>query len=128
MTTATNPSTFTLATVNFQVEGWHGWKDAPDQRAYLRESHRHLFKIAASIEVFHDDREIEFHDLLDFCNSITPRGKLNNQSCEQIAESLLQSLLDKYGVNRKSVIKVFEDGEVGAELSYVPPKSAALHV
>jgi hypothetical protein len=107
--------------IRFDTVGWHFWKDAPDSRAYLRDSHRHLFKIEVHLQVFHDDRDIEFHDLLDFCKNefgaLDPKVKggidFGGQSCEALARKLYWKIVLQYP-NRKVTVGVFEDGEVGA--------------
>lgn len=98
--------------VKFTVDGFHYWKDAPPERAYLANKHRHLFHIQVQLEVFHQDREVEFHDLLDFCKSQVQPGDFGGRSCEMIAEELTVKLKDRY--NRKTIVSVFEDNEVGA--------------
>lgn len=103
----------TLAVIRFQVEGFHRWPDAPEPRAYLAQSHRHLFHVEVQIEVFHDDREIEFHDLLDFTRSVFPGGDMGSDSCEVMAKEIIKQLTNKYG-RRAMQVSVFEDGEVGA--------------
>jgi len=51
--------------VRHQVEGFHHWPDAPHHRSYLAVRHRHLFYLEVAVQVAHQDREIEFHDLRD---------------------------------------------------------------
>ena len=46
--------------ITTSMEGFHAYPDAPDEVAFLRNRHRHLFHFRVYIEVFHDDREIEF--------------------------------------------------------------------
>lgn len=104
--------------VRFQVEGWHCWPGAPDHRAYLRTPHRHMFHVDVSMPVGHDDREVEFHDLLDFCRAAMPPGDYGHRSCEMLARELYQKITRRY--TRRAVVSVFEDGEVGARYpSYV---------
>ena len=57
-----NPATIR---VRFSEPGFHCWPQAPERRAYLRNPHRHLFYVTVACIVSHDEREIEFHDLLD---------------------------------------------------------------
>ena len=102
--------------VRFQVEGFHRWPDATPARAYLAQRHRHMFHVEASIDVSHDDREIEFHDLLDFCRVHFPGGELGSQSCEQMAAGLAHEITRAYP-GRRVMVSVFEDGEVGARVT-----------
>ena len=46
--------------VTFQKEGIHRYPDAPEGVEFLRHPHRHMFHFRVEIEVFHDDRDIEF--------------------------------------------------------------------
>lgn len=108
----------TVATVRFQVEGFHSWPEAPIGRAYLRDRHRHLFYYEVSVELGHSDREIEFHDLKDFCLDHALMGDMGRTSCEQMAEHLMRALMVEYPV-RDLAVSVFEDGEVGATVTYL---------
>ncbi len=107
----------TIAWVTCQFEGWHAWPDAPEPRAYLASPHRHLFKVLVELEVFHDDREIEFHDLLDFVRSQLPGPDLGARSCEMMAKALGHSILARFP-GRDVLVSVSEDGEVGARAFY----------
>lgn len=102
--------------VRFTREGFHCWPDAPPHRAYLAERHRHLFHIEVALEVFEHDREIEFHDLLDFCRQQFPGGEMGSASCEQMAKRLAENITRRFSGRRVSV-GVFEDGEVGARVT-----------
>lgn len=73
----------TMAVVRFQIEGFHRWPKATPQRGYLAGRHRHMFHVEAQIELFRDDREIEFHDFLDFCKSIFRAGKCTGKAARQ---------------------------------------------
>lgn len=112
------------AVVHFQTLGFHRWPDAPEHRAYLRDRHRHLFYVEVSLEVFHNEREVEFHDLLQFCEDtfgfkIIPNADVLGKSCETMAEELIEKITRQFG-NRRVKVSVFEDGEVGATLEYQP--------
>lgn len=105
------------AVVRFTVAGFHCWPDAPMWRAYLRERHRHLFHFEVSLEVRHNERDVEFHDLLTLCQDQYPATmEFGDRSCEAIAEELIGVLKFHYPDRRMSV-GVFEDGEVGAVVS-----------
>jgi hypothetical protein len=101
-------------TVRFTAEGWHRWPNAPEHRAYLASSHRHLFHVEVSMRTFHDDREIEFHDVLDWARAEFGSGDFGSASCEMLARALATSGSKKYG--RRVTVAVFEDGEAGAEV------------
>jgi hypothetical protein len=102
--------------VRFTREGFHQWADAPPHRAYLAHRHRHLFFVEVMVEVRRDDREIEFHDLLDYCRSLFPGGDLGGASCEQVARALWEAITQRYP-GRRVTVGVFEDGEVGARVT-----------
>jgi hypothetical protein len=106
----------TTAIVRLQVPGFHCWQGATGDRAYLAGRHRHLFHIEAKISIFHNDRELEFHDFLDFCRANFPGGEMGGQSCEMMAEKLIQAIQARYP-GRSVTVSVFEDGEVGAEVN-----------
>lgn len=118
------------AVVRFDREGWHNWPTAPDNRAYLRHPHRHLFQFEVGVSVGHQNREIEFHDLRDFCLSAVPdRHNHGSRSCELIARELIAALVDTYGADRRYAVAVFEDGENGAVVVLPPaPKEPATSV
>lgn len=108
-----------FATVRFTFEGLHCWPDAPAHRTYLASDHRHLFHFEVSIEVMHDDREIEFHDLMDLCKDFVLMRlgppDFGPKSCEHMARQLADYLRGRWP-NRYGMVKVFEDGEAGAEV------------
>lgn len=115
--------------VTFQRPGIHLYPQAAHDEnlqdvKYLGYPHRHLFKFQVSIEVHHDDREIEFHQFLNFLESQIDSGtlELNNKSCEMIADDFFEVISQKY--NRKArhvIIDVSEDGECGAKCAYFIP-------
>jgi hypothetical protein len=101
-------------TVRGQYEGFHAYENAPDEVAFLKSSHRHLFKWEATIEVHHDDRELEFFMVkMALEQRVLPfiTMKSNLGSCEQQAESILDGLVNLYGENRVYSVSVSEDGE-----------------
>lgn len=100
----------TIVWVTEQFVGFHRWKDAPDEVAFLREWHRHIFHVRLAVEVGHNNREVEFFLLKRQLGKFL-QGSFNNKqfeySCEQIAEMICDSF------NAYSV-EVSEDGENGA--------------
>jgi len=61
-----------------------------------------------------DNREIEFHDLIDYCKSnLFNGGELSSASCEQIATRICSGLAEIYE-GRKIMVSVFEDNENGS--------------
>lgn len=101
--------------VRFTFEGFHSWKDASEHRKYLSYRHRHNFHVELRCHVEHDDREIEFHDLIDEGKSYFVNGEMNNMSCEMMARKLAEDLSTKY--KRSFTASVSEDGECGATIT-----------
>ncbi len=113
----------TYIQIELQQEGVHYYKDAPGEVAFLREPHRHMFKIKISIEVFHDDRELEFIMVKRRLENITKiffEDSVNNHpiSCEMIARNIQNLVRQMYpgpDAQRRLInVAVFEDGENGA--------------
>jgi hypothetical protein len=106
--------------LKFDWVGVHFWSDAPAEQSWLRHPHRHRFYAEVSLEVKHDDRELEFFRVLDQIHArLVPAlsGEDNNgydpKSCEQMAEWILDTLLDWYGDDRQGQVLVLEDNENG---------------
>lgn len=96
-----------------QVEGFHLWKNAPLEYHYLSNPHRHIFKVTAIREVFHDDRDVEFihfarqiKDYLEgeYFSETWNACLFGSRSCEMIARELLE-------VFELTECEVSEDGE-----------------
>jgi len=98
--------------------GYHRWPDAPEERSYLADKHRHLFGLRIEVEVTLPDREIEFHDVVDFIHLQWRHGHdFGSMSCEDIAQELLERFLSGFGDDgRTVVVEVWEDGENGARI------------
>lgn len=114
----------TFIHVSFSWEGVHHWPDAQGKHAYLRELHRHVFQGDAWIEVFHDDRELEFFAVRDFIDSRLPPFEMGPLSCEQVAQDLVAVLRSEVGANREITVEVSEDGENGAVVEWTPEVAA----
>lgn len=110
----------TTITARATVAGLHHWPDAPDRRAYLRHPHRHLFGLAATVVVEHEDRAVEWHDLADLMTRCvatygtpypeTTLWDFGAQSCEALATHLAHDLTYHHGLTVLAV-GVDEDGE-----------------
>lgn len=103
--------------VTHRFEGFHYWPDAPEHRDYLAREHRHIFHVKLTVPVSHDDREIEFHDLLDYltgwCTAEVDARKAGLGSCEMIAERLAVATVAAWPVPYARA-EVSEDGECGS--------------
>ena len=109
--------------VTFQKEGIPKQPAALEDPAledvkFLGYPHRHMFHFRVDIEVYHDDRDIEFilfkRELEELYSSEGPMS-LNYQSCEMIARDLAKYIQTKYP-NRALSISVAEDNENGCRL------------
>lgn len=108
-----------FVTSSIKIIGFHYWKDAPDHLSFLCAKHRHVFKITATAEVSHSDREKEFFEFADTLKSILSDLGVNEKlgfnfgglSCEHIAQ---------YVIDRLPYVcscSVFEDGENGSTVT-----------
>ena len=115
--------------VTFQKEGIHRYPAAATDPnlctageydvSFLANPHRHIFHFRISIDVFHNDRDIEFIQFKRWCESLYNKGtlELDWKSCEMIADDLYLQIAGKYP-NRNVIISVSEDNENGAEIYY----------
>lgn len=110
--------------VTFQKAGFHQYHAAAldpalEDVSYLANRHRHLFKFKVQIEVFHNDREVEFHQFLNFCESLfeTRTIDIDYKSVEMLADDMYTEIVKRYP-NRNIKIEVSEDGECGCLVEY----------
>ena len=109
--------------VTFQKEGIHKYPGAPEGVEFLQYPHRHIFHFRVEIDVFHDDRDIEFIlfkrelERLYFEGDEGPTLELDYKSCEMMADDLSEYIYEKYP-HRNFTITISEDGENGAVCSY----------
>ncbi len=102
--------------VRVALQGWHRWPDAAPPRDYLASLHRHMFHLTATVQVFHDDRDVEFHDLREVLTRWwgDEHAQHDRGSCEAIAVELHHFLTAYLGAQRGIVVSVGEDGEAWA--------------
>ena len=127
--------------VTFRKEGVHYYPGADsdpnlatgdwDDVSFLGYPHRHIFHFRVRIEVFHDDRDIEFIQFKRWLERLfdSDAGEsyrtdsncsvlnLNNKSCEMIADDLYNEISTRYP-GRFIEIDVSEDGENGCQIFY----------
>lgn len=120
----TTQSTYSLnrsVWVTFQRVGFHRYPNAPEDVSYLASRHRHVFKFKVSISVTHNERELEYHQLLNWMNSLYETAELDasDKSCESLAEELITCIIVKYP-DRVVTVDVSEDGECGSTLTATP--------
>lgn len=121
------PIPTTTVSIKTSFEGVHCYEDAPHEVGYLKHLHRHMFGVSVEIEVFHDDREIEFIMLKHRVNEWLENKKETNycwmmgtMSCEQVAKALHEHLCNVVPKlsERFVAITIDEDGENGATVTY----------
>ena len=115
--------------VTFQKEGIHCYPAAATDPAlatgdaydvsFLASPHRHIFHFEVTIQVFHNDRDIEFIQFKRWLENLYAGGtlELNYKSCEMISDELYDQIAARYP-DRNIVINVSEDGENGAVIVY----------
>ena len=110
--------------VTFQKEGIHKYPAALDdpmlkEVSFLGHPHRHIFHFRVTIEVTHNDRDIEFILFKRWLEGLYNEGTLalDYKSCEMMSDDLAAQINDKYP-NRGFAIEVSEDGENGCMKFY----------
>ena len=115
--------------VRFQKEGIHCYPAASTDPAlktgneydvsFLGTPHRHIFHFEVTIEVFHNDRDIEFIQFKRWLENQYSQNilELNYKSCEMISDDLYEVIATRYP-DRNIIIRVSEDDENGALIMY----------
>ena len=115
--------------VTFQKEGVHCYPAAATDPqlatgdeydvSFLGTPHRHIFHFKVHIDVFHNDRDIEFIQFKRWLENLYKDSilELDYKSCEMIADDLYIQIASRYP-NRAVWIEVSEDGENGCLIRY----------
>ena len=115
--------------VTFQKEGVHCYPAAATDPqlatgdeydvSFLGTPHRHIFHFKVHIDVFHNDRDIEFIQFKRWLENLYKDSilALDYKSCEMIADDLYIQIASRYP-NRAVWIEVAEDGENGCLIRY----------
>ena len=115
--------------VTFQKEGVHCYPAAATDPqlatgdeydvSFLGTPHRHIFHFQVWIDVFHNDRDIEFIQFKRWLENLYKDSilELDYKSCEMIADDLYIQIASRYP-NRAVWIEVSEDGENGCLIRY----------
>jgi len=117
--------------VTFRKEGIHKYPAAATDPAlctageydvsFLASPHRHIFHFRVWIDVFHNDRDIEFIQFKRWLESLYNGQSsvlaLDWKSCEMIADDLYTQIAARYP-GRAVWIDVAEDGENGCLIKY----------
>ena len=115
--------------VTFRREGIHCYPAAAtDPRlntageydvSFLASPHRHIFHFRVWVDVFHNDRDIEFIQFKRWLENLYRDStlSLDYKSCEMMADDLYDQIASRYP-DRAIWIEVSEDGENGALVKY----------
>lgn len=115
--------------VTFRKEGLHKYPAALDDPrlatgdeydvSFLGYVHRHIFHFKVWIEVFHDDRDIEFIQFKRWMEKLYSDNtlELDFKSCEMISDALYLIINERYP-GRDVQIEISEDGENGSLTFY----------
>lgn len=95
--------------------------------SFLASPHRHIFHFRVWIDVFHNDRDIEFIQFKRWLENLYKNNilELDYKSCEMIADDLYLQIAGRYP-NRAIWIEVSEDNENGCIIKYETHKPAQL--
>jgi hypothetical protein len=121
--------------ITFRKEGIHKYPAAATDPnlatgdeydvSFLASPHRHIFHFRVWIDVFHNDRDIEFIQFKRWLENLYSGNdnnqssvlELNYKSCEMIADDLYTQIAARYP-ERAVWIEVAEDGENGCLIKY----------
>jgi hypothetical protein len=117
--------------VTFRKEGIHKYPAAATDPAlatgdhydvsFLGYPHRHIFHFRVWIDVFHNDRDVEFIQFKRWLEALYSGDQgilsLDYKSCEMIADDLYLQIAQRYP-GRAVWIEVAEDGENGCLIKY----------
>jgi len=117
--------------VTFRKEGIHKYPAAATDPSlatgdeydvsFLASPHRHIFHFRVWIDVFHNDRDVEFIQFKRWLEKLYSSTQnilsLDYKSCEMISDDLYLQIATKYP-DRAVWIEVAEDGENGALIKY----------
>ncbi len=117
--------------ITFRKEGIHKYPAALTDPAlatgdhydvsFLGHPHRHIFHFRVWIDVFHNDRDMEFIQFKRWLENLYSGDQsvlsLDYKSCEMIADDLYIKIAARYP-ERAVWIEVAEDGENGCLIKY----------
>ena len=115
--------------VTFKKEGVHRYPAAATDPnlctageydvSFLANAHRHIFHFRVWIDVFHNDRDLEFIQFKRWLEGLYNKDilELDFKSCEMIADDLYDQVAARYP-ERAVWIEVAEDGENGCLIKY----------
>ena len=103
--------------LDFDIEGFHFYPNAPKQVSFLEHNHRHIFQIRVGYKVQDSNREKEIFIEQDYLKDYLYESygspcQFENMSCEMIAEEILEFAQEEGCV----WVEVFEDSLGGARI------------
>ena len=117
--------------VKFQKDGIHRYPEASidpklktgdwDDVSFLGNEHFHYFYFNVTIEVFQNNRDIEFIQFRRWLERLYTDNvlQMDFMSCEMLCESLIEQILKKYP-SRYIKVEIYEDNINGGILEYFP--------
>ena len=117
--------------VTFRKEGIHKYPAAATDPSlatgdeydvsFLASPHRHIFHFRVWIDVFHNDRDVEFIQFKRWLEKLYSSNQgvlsLDYKSCEMMSDDLYAQISARYP-DREVWIEVSEDGENGSFIKY----------
>ena len=115
--------------ITFRKEGIHKYPAAATDPllatndeydvSFLGYPHRHIFHFRVWIDVFHNDRDIEFIQFKRWLENLYNDSvlSLDYKSCEMIADDIYIKIAERFP-DRAVWIEVAEDGENGCLIKY----------
>ena len=117
--------------VKTSFKATHNWPEASqfagENVKFLETEHRHTFHVKASLRVTDEDMEVEFFvfqgQVNDAIESLYSDNRtelvyrLGRRSCETIATEIIEELRITHNYTHGMKMEVWEDEEVGAEVT-----------
>lgn len=119
--------------VKFTKEGKHRYPEALtdpklktgkwDDVSFLGNEHFHYFYFVVTLEVFQNNRDIEFIQFRRWLENLYSEQTLDIDfmSCEMLCESLIEKIKERYGDPARYIkVEIYEDNINGGILEYFP--------
>jgi replicative DNA helicase len=112
--------------VTFQKEGIHRYPAAATDPkladvSFLAHPHRHIFHFNVALQVYHDDRDVEFIQFKRWLEQEIDVGSIDYKSCEMLCDMVATIVASKHETamaSRRLMVEVSEDGENGSTCEY----------
>lgn len=88
-----------IVIIQFEIEGFHNYPNAPDKVNFLSNNHRHTFIIKSGYKVSDLNREREIFICRDIVKNYLEESfgvpcQFKNMSCEMIAKEILEFAIE----------------------------------